>query len=442
MIDAYLGAHHDTDLGEEEVSATRRWSEIAEEVAAEEAEREAEAEAAPTEPDAGAEEKRRTPSSHRRTETRDPQQSRRRGEGHRRRLHPRREHPQRLQPGRLPRRDDRHHRSQRGRQVDPAQGDVRPGEGATRDSVTLHGEEITNLKANKLVEMGVGFVPQTNNVFPTLSIEENLRMGLFMRPKKLDERLAATWDLFPVLHDRRNQRAGALSGGERQSLAMARALMMEPSVLLLDEPSAGLSPVRQDETFLRTRRINKTGVCVVMVEQNARRCLQICDRGYVLDQGRDAYTGTGRSWPRTPRSSSSTSARSPRTSRPSARTASRTPDPANRAEPTRSGPGPCGPGPLRCRAGERTQLAGAPSTTLVELGNVVTVVLVDPDERRGRVVLLVDRTDTRRTGVADLLAILEERHAVFVRRALLAVGGAGDGCVVLLDGRRLVSSRP
>nr|WP_275106570.1 ATP-binding cassette domain-containing protein [Nocardioides daphniae] len=101
-------------------------------------------------------------------------------------------------------------------------------------------------------------------------------------------------DLFPVLHQRSNQQAGALSGGERQSLAMARALMMEPSVLLLDEPSAGLSPVRQDETFLRTRMINKTGVCIVMVEQNARRCLQICDRGYVLDQGRDAYTGTGR----------------------------------------------------------------------------------------------------------------------------------------------------
>ena len=119
-------------------------------------------------------------------------------------------------------------------------------------------------------------------------------MGLYMRPRKIDEGLAAMWDLFPVLQDRRSQRAGALSGGERQSLAMARALMMEPSVLLLDEPSAGLSPVRQDETFLRTRRINRTGVCVVMVEQNARRCLQICDRGYVLDQGRDAYTGTGR----------------------------------------------------------------------------------------------------------------------------------------------------
>ena len=160
--------------------------------------------------------------------------------------------------------------------------------------MTLGDRDITNLRTNQLVEMGVGFVPQTNNVFPSLSIEENLRMGLYLRPKKIRERLDAMWDLFPVLHDRRNQSAGALSGGERQSLAMARALMMEPSVLLLDEPSAGLSPVRQDETFLRTRRINKTGVCVVMVEQNARRCLQICDRGYVLDQGRDAYTGTGR----------------------------------------------------------------------------------------------------------------------------------------------------
>jgi branched-chain amino acid transport system ATP-binding protein len=160
-------------------------------------------------------------------------------------------------------------------------------------SVTLGGQEITNLKANKLVQAGIGFVPQTNNVFPSLTIEENLQMGMFLRPKKFAERLDVIFDLFPVLADRRDQRAGSLSGGERQSVAMARALMMDPKVLLLDEPSAGLSPVRQDETFIRTRRINKAGVSVIMVEQNARRCLQICDRGYVLDQGRNAYSGTG-----------------------------------------------------------------------------------------------------------------------------------------------------
>jgi branched-chain amino acid transport system ATP-binding protein len=160
-------------------------------------------------------------------------------------------------------------------------------------TVLLNGEDITNFKANRLVQAGVGFVPQTNNVFPSLTIEENMQMGLFLRPKKLSERLEAIYDLFPVLAQRRSQRAGGLSGGERQSVAMARALMMEPKVLLLDEPSAGLSPVRQDETFIRTRKINRTGVTVVMVEQNARRCLQICDRGYVLDQGRNSYTGTG-----------------------------------------------------------------------------------------------------------------------------------------------------
>jgi len=167
--------------------------------------------------------------------------------------------------------------------------------------VMLGGEDITNLKANKLVQTGVGFVPQTNNVFPSLTIEENLQMGLFLRPRRLSERLEATYELFPVLGQRRRQRAGSLSGGERQSLAMARALMMEPSVLLLDEPSAGLSPVRQDETFIRTRKINMTGVTVIMVEQNARRCLQICDRGYVLDQGKNSYTGTGRELAKDPK---------------------------------------------------------------------------------------------------------------------------------------------
>ncbi|MFZ5869589.1 MAG: ABC transporter ATP-binding protein [Actinomycetota bacterium] len=160
--------------------------------------------------------------------------------------------------------------------------------------VTLRGEDITNLKANKLVSKGVGFVPQTNNVFPSLTIQENLEMGLYQKPKRFKERFDFVTSLFPTLGDRRSQRAGSLSGGERQMVAMSRALMMEPSVLLLDEPSAGLSPVMQDEVFIRTKQINRAGVSVVMVEQNARRCLQIADRGYVLDQGRNAYTGTGR----------------------------------------------------------------------------------------------------------------------------------------------------
>jgi branched-chain amino acid transport system ATP-binding protein len=161
-------------------------------------------------------------------------------------------------------------------------------------SVSLYGENITNLKANKLVSKGVGFVPQSNNVFPTLTIQENLEMGRFQRPAGLKERLEFVVDIFPELGKRLNQRAGSLSGGERQMVAMSRALMMDPHVLLLDEPSAGLSPVRQDEAFLRVKEINRAGVTTIMVEQNAKRCLQICDRGYVLDQGKDAYTGTGR----------------------------------------------------------------------------------------------------------------------------------------------------
>ena len=161
-------------------------------------------------------------------------------------------------------------------------------------SITLEGEEITNLKANKLVSRGVGFVPQTNNVFQSLTIEENLQMGLFQKPKVYAERLEFVTGIFAELGKRLKQRAGSLSGGERQMVAMSRALMMDPKVILLDEPSAGLSPVRQDEAFIRVSEINKAGVTTIMVEQNARRCLQICDRGYVLDQGRDAHTATGR----------------------------------------------------------------------------------------------------------------------------------------------------
>jgi len=161
-------------------------------------------------------------------------------------------------------------------------------------TVSLEGEDITGLKANKLVGRGVGFIPQTNNVFPTLTIEENLQMGLYQNPTAYKERLEFVTGIFSELGKRLKQRAGSLSGGERQMVAMSRALMMDPKVPLLDEPSAGLSPVRQDEAFIRVSEINKAGVTCIMVEQNARRCLQICDRGYVLDQGRDAYTGTGR----------------------------------------------------------------------------------------------------------------------------------------------------
>jgi branched-chain amino acid transport system ATP-binding protein len=160
--------------------------------------------------------------------------------------------------------------------------------------ITLNGESIANLKANQLVAKGIGFVPQNNNVFPSLTIEENLQMGLFQNPKSYNERLEFVTSIFAELSKRLKQRAGSLSGGERQMVAMSRALMMDPTVLLLDEPSAGLSPVRQDEAFIRVSEINKAGVTTIMVEQNARRCLQISDRAYVLDQGKDAVVGTGR----------------------------------------------------------------------------------------------------------------------------------------------------
>jgi branched-chain amino acid transport system ATP-binding protein len=164
-----------------------------------------------------------------------------------------------------------------------------------RGGVTLRGEDITGRPAHELVARGVSYVPQRNNVFPRLTIEEHLLMGVYLRPAEYRARAASVLTLFPHLADRLNQRAGLLSGGERQMVAMARALMMEPAVLLLDEPSAGLSPANQDEVFLRIEEINGAGVSVVMVEQNARRCLQTCHRGYVLDQGANAYTGTGQS---------------------------------------------------------------------------------------------------------------------------------------------------
>jgi len=161
-------------------------------------------------------------------------------------------------------------------------------------TVTLQGVDITGMKAHQLVRQGVGYVPQTKNVFQSLTVTENLEMGCYLRPKVFRERFDYVTNLFPRLLERRNSRAGALSGGERQMVAMSRALMLEPKLLLLDEPSAGLSPHLQDEVFLNCRAINKTGVAILMVEQNARRCLQVVDRGYVLDQGRNAHTGSGR----------------------------------------------------------------------------------------------------------------------------------------------------
>jgi len=160
--------------------------------------------------------------------------------------------------------------------------------------VRLEGEEITGQPPHKLVQRGVGFVPQTNNVFPSLTVRENLEMGCFLKPKQFGARYEVVVGLFPRLAERAHQRAGSLSGGERQMVAMGRALMLDPKLLLLDEPSAGLSPMLQDEVFLRCKLINDAGVAILMVEQNARRALQVCDRAYVLDQGTNAYTGTGR----------------------------------------------------------------------------------------------------------------------------------------------------
>tara|TARA_Y100000748_G_scaffold297555_1_gene291721 strand:- start:2754 stop:3470 length:717 start_codon:yes stop_codon:yes gene_type:complete len=158
----------------------------------------------------------------------------------------------------------------------------------------INGDELTNTKSHELVKKGIGYVPQVQNVFPTLTIDENLDIGLWTKSINSKTNKSDIFEMFPVLSSRKREKAGNLSGGQRQLLALGRALISKPDVLLLDEPSAGLSPIAIDEVFESINNINKSGVSILLVEQNAKRSLNFCDRGYVLDQGKNSYTGTGK----------------------------------------------------------------------------------------------------------------------------------------------------
>ncbi len=159
--------------------------------------------------------------------------------------------------------------------------------------VKLDGEDITALSPEERVKKGMGFVPQTDNVFPTMTVEENLEMGAFIRKDDFRATMEQVYDLFPILKDKRDQNAGELSGGQRQQVAVGRALMTQPKLLMLDEPTAGVSPIVMDELFDRIIEVARTGISILMVEQNARQALEIADTGYVLVQGANKYTDTG-----------------------------------------------------------------------------------------------------------------------------------------------------
>ncbi len=159
--------------------------------------------------------------------------------------------------------------------------------------VTLDGRDITALTPQQRVRAGMGFVPQTHNVFVSMSVEENLEMGAFIRDDDFAGTMEQVFELFPILRQKRRQPAGELSGGQRQQVAVGRALMTKPTLLMLDEPTAGVSPIVMDELFDRILEVAATGIAILMVEQNARQALAIAHRGYVLVQGRNRYTATG-----------------------------------------------------------------------------------------------------------------------------------------------------
>jgi branched-chain amino acid transport system ATP-binding protein len=161
-------------------------------------------------------------------------------------------------------------------------------------SVALDGEDITALSPQARVRKGMGFVPQNANIFASMSVEENLEMGAFIREDDFSDTMEQVFSLFPILREKRGQAAGELSGGQRQQVAVGRALMTQPKLLMLDEPTAGVSPIVMDELFDRVIEVARAGISVLMVEQNARQALQIADKGYVMVQGANAHTGTGK----------------------------------------------------------------------------------------------------------------------------------------------------